>query len=603
MPPLLALLTAFGVTVILVPLVGHAARGRGFYPPLSDDRWRRRLVPNIGGVAMVPSLLCVSAVAGLVTELWPVLVTSALMFAVGLIDDFRTLRPATKLVLQMMAAAAFLVLAPPVHVMGNATADLLFGFVWIVGITNAVNLLDNMDGLAAGVVAIAAASFVLVLWLEGTAGAGPLVVGLAALIGVALGFLLFNFHPASIFMGDSGSHLLGSYLAGIALLATPIMTSRLAPVTAIPVVLLLIPIFDMVFVMLTRGLSGRSPFLGARDHTSHRLVALGIGEGRAVLVLYALTVVGGVVSIALLELPPRLAFGCVGLYVATLGVVGVYLGHVRVSRGGEPASAPLLTEVTSRNRIYEVLLDALLVAGAYYLAFIGRFRDAQVDQFVPYFTRSVPLVVGVQLATLWLCGTYRHVGGAFGARQLLGLAGASVAAVAASVIAVFYMSGFEGDARWVFAYDAVLAPALVVVARVAQSALDDDLRLRRSRGRTALVYGAGSGGALAVREMLQNPAIGLTPIGFIDDDPGKRRLRLEGVPVIGSIDTLPALLDRRPGHVTALVVGIANLSRDRLDQVCEICATRGVTVRRFRFDLEEIRHRAHPRGVVRFPGA
>ncbi len=600
-----AFLTAFALTVILVPLVAQYARTRGMYAQPSSDRWHRRPVPKVGGIAMLPPLLFVCAVSGVVPSLLPVLAGSTLMFVVGLVDDFRIFRPGTKLVLQTVAAAVLLYLLPEIRITGYVIADFLLGFAWIIGITNAMNLLDNMDGLAAGVSLIAGACFLAVLYLIGAAATEPLAVGMAAFVGITAGFLLFNFHPASIFMGDSGSHLLGSFLAGSALMATPAMSSHLAPVAAIPVVLLLIPIFDTSFVTLARRLSGRSAFLGGRDHTSHRLVALGIGERRAVLVLYVLTALGGSVALGLIGLPSGLAWGFVALYGASLALLGVYLGHVEVSRGATTAAAPLPSEVTARYRLYEVLLDTVLITGAYYLAFIGRFRDAQFDQFVPYFVRSLPLVVGIQIVTLWLSGKYRQVWGRLGPFEMFDLFRASILGVAASVIAVLYLDRFQGYSRWVFAFDAVLAPTLIISARVGLSAIDDYLRLRRTRGRSAIVYGAGRGGALAVREILQNPSLGLTPIGFLDDDVTKRKLRVDGLGVLGTLDDLPALLDRRAGHVSAVIVSISNLSRERLDRVCEVCSTHGIAVRRMRVDLEDVRRpsASSSPGIVRFPGA
>ena len=231
----LSFLIAFALTVILVPLVAQFARARNMYAQPSYDRWHRRPVPKVGGLAMLPPLLLVCAVGGTVPALYPLLVGTTLMFAVGLADDIRTFRPATKLVLQMVAAAVLLFLLPDLHLTGWPAVDLLLAFAWIVGITNAVNLLDNMDGLAAGVACIAGTCFLAVLLLDGAPGVLPLAAGVAAFVGMTAGFLLFNFHPASIFMGDSGSHLLGCFLAGSALMATPSMSSRLAPVVAIPV--------------------------------------------------------------------------------------------------------------------------------------------------------------------------------------------------------------------------------------------------------------------------------------------------------------------------------------------------------------------------------
>jgi UDP-GlcNAc:undecaprenyl-phosphate GlcNAc-1-phosphate transferase len=600
---LIAFLAALVLTVLFTPLVGYLARARGLYAQPSIDRWHKRPVPVVGGVAMMMALLLVSLVAGITQPLLPVLVASTLMFVVGLVDDFRPLPPATKFVLQMLVAAVLLYLLPDIHITGHATTDRLLGFVWIVGITNAVNLLDNMDGLAGGVSLLAASSLLVALMANGTPVGGPLGAALVAFIGVTAGFLIFNFHPASIFMGDSGSHLLGCFLAGTSLMATSVLSAHPVPVAAVPVVVLLIPIFDTAFVTVARGLSGRSAFLGGRDHTSHRLAALGIGERRAVLVLYALTILGGATALGLMNLPAGLAWGMVGLYASLLVLIGVYLGRVQVGRDERDAEPPLPTELAVRYPYYEVGLDTLLIAGAYYLAFIGRFRDAEFDQFLPYFARSVPIIVGIQIAALWLSGQYRRTSNVGNAREILALVRASLLGVAASVIFVLYTSRFEGYSRWVFLFDAVLAPAFIVGSRVVVRTLDEYLRLRRSRGRAVLIFGAGKGGAMAARELLQNGSIGLTPIGLVDDDPAKRRMRVEGLPVVAGLDDLAAVLDRRPGHVAAIVVAIADLPRDRLDRVCEIAIPRGIAVRRLRVDLEEVRVQSRSAGVVRFPGA
>src|SRR4029077_15375024 len=155
---------------------------------------------------------------------------------------------------------------------------------WLVGITNALNLLDNIDGLAGGVAAIGA----LFLTYLCHAAHQPAHAALCApFAGAVCGFLVFNFNPASIFMGDCGSLFLGFFLAGSALINPAAGRSRtFLPVLAVPVLILFIPIFDTLFVMVQRKLAGRPVSLGGRDHTSHRLVALGLSERHAVLLLY-----------------------------------------------------------------------------------------------------------------------------------------------------------------------------------------------------------------------------------------------------------------------------------------------------------------------------
>ncbi len=345
----------------------------------------------------------------------------------------------------MLVAVVFLMLEPGIFITGWPILDTALAFFWIVGITNALNLLDNIDGLAAGVSGIAGTFFLLVLYFGANGTSGPLAIAMAAFVGIAAGFLLYNFHPASIFMGDCGSHLLGSFLACATLVSTSSAGSKLAPVAAIPVVLMLIPIFDTAFVTVSRGLAGRSAFLGGRDHTSHRLVALGIGERKAVLVLYGLTFAGGAVALGLMAFHPGIAWGLVGLYVATLGITGVYLGHIEVSRSAIAATPPPLpSEITNRHRAYEVALDVFLLGAAYYVAFVARFREPQFSEFLPHFTRSLPLVVGLQLTALWASGKYRRVWATFGVPEILSLFRGATLGVAASVIALLYMSRSSG---------------------------------------------------------------------------------------------------------------------------------------------------------------
>jgi UDP-GlcNAc:undecaprenyl-phosphate GlcNAc-1-phosphate transferase len=593
----------FALCLALVPAVRAIAARTGRVVQPSDDRWHRRPVPHLGGVAMFVALFAVLAAIHVAAPLAPLCLASAAMCAIGLVDDLRPISPTARLVAQMVVAALLLYWVPAVRITGFPVPDLIFGFVWLVGLTNAFNLLDNIDGLAAGVAAIAGAFFLAILVLNGGGILTPLALAMGAFVGVALGFLVYNFEPASIFMGDSGSYFLGSFIAGATLLATPGLKAELAPAVAIPVVILLIPIFDTVFVTLTRRLSGRSPFVGGRDHISHRLVSAGIGERRAVLLLYVLTCFGGCIALVFRSaVAPPHAWAVAALYVTVLVAIGLYLGHIEVSHDDAgTAPVPLLpSELTSRYRIYEVLLDAVLIVAAYYLAFSLRFSEPQFSNFLPYFSRALPLIIAVQLAAFALSGKYRQVWRALAPTELWQILRAVAAASAGSVITLLYLYGFQGHSRSVFVYDFVLLLVLVVGARVGFGAVDEYLLKSQSRGRAALIYGAGFGGALAVRELLQNASLGLRPIGFVDDDPRRQRLRLDGLLVRGTSEDLPALL--AAGGISALVISIRDLPNDKFDRICALCDQHGVEVRRMRFALEDVDWRERTAGIVRFPG-
>jgi UDP-GlcNAc:undecaprenyl-phosphate GlcNAc-1-phosphate transferase len=579
---------ALVVSLALTPLVRALAPRAGLVARPVDNRWHRRPVPLMGGVAMMLAVAVSLSISGIdLARIIPLLIYSGLMFALGSADDVWHLRPTSKLAGQMIIAAVFIAFMPPTRLTGLPIVDLLLIFVWLVGITNAFNLLDNMDGLSAGI-GLLAALFSLAILVP--AGQTPLALALAALAGAAAGFLFYNFQPASIFMGDGGSFFLGSMLGASMLLVSPGLNPRLASVAAIPVLILLIPIFDTTFVTLTRGLSGRSALVGGRDHTSHRLVGLGISERRAVLSMYALAAAGGAVALAVQRLGLAASMALVGLYATVLLAVAVVLGHVEAEHAsGESAAnepAPLVGDLTSRFRIYEVALDLALIAVAYYTAYRIRFQEPQFSGFLPQFLVSFPIVVGCQLAALWMVGKYRQVWRSFGSGELMTILRGIASGVAGCVILMLYLYRFEGFSRGVFLLDAVGLAFLLVGSRVAIGAIDDCLRRERTRGRRVAIYGAGRAGALLLRELLQNRDLGLTPVVFIDDDRSKHRVRLDGLQIAGALSDLPDLIARL--GIEEVLIGMRDLPQSQLARLLGICRDRNVTVRRMRFTLDEV---------------
>src|SRR4029434_3460336 len=194
-----------------------------------------------------------------------------LMFLTGLADDIWSLKPATKLVIEIAVASVFLYFGYHLNWVNGVTVDWMLTLIWVVGLTNAFNLLDNMDGLCAGIAFIVAAMLLSVVW---TGVSREIAIGemtlLAALAGAAAGFLVYNFPPASIFMGDSGSLMFGFVLAALTLGHEGVRASRsdVLSVIAGPAFVLMIPIFDTTLVTVARLWSGRSPPSGGAHHAS-----------------------------------------------------------------------------------------------------------------------------------------------------------------------------------------------------------------------------------------------------------------------------------------------------------------------------------------------
>jgi UDP-GlcNAc:undecaprenyl-phosphate GlcNAc-1-phosphate transferase len=290
--PAYAFLVALGLTVVGVPLLRRLALATNFVDRPAARKSHVQPVPYLGGVAIISSvLLAILVERRLPAKIGGIALGAALIGTMGLLDDDRTLSPRLRFLTEAGAAVLATLLGLRVHATGMAPVDVLLTVVWIVGITNAMNLLDNMDGLAAGVAAAAAGAL---FCLAGLAHQVTATVA-AALAGACLGFLVYNRRPASVFMGDTGSLFLGFVLAVLTVDIDP----ALAPPAsfAIPIILLSLPILDTSTVTLARLRRGRPVSEGGKDHLSHRLVALGLSPGQAVLVLIGVEAALGVLAV------------------------------------------------------------------------------------------------------------------------------------------------------------------------------------------------------------------------------------------------------------------------------------------------------------------
>jgi UDP-GlcNAc:undecaprenyl-phosphate GlcNAc-1-phosphate transferase len=573
--------------IIATPLVRRIARNLGAVAYPKDDRWHKHPVPTLGGIAIV-----VGTLAGLVvtghrdSAALAVIVAGAGMFFLGLVDDFAHLQPSTKLTWQIAVACVAIMLGHAPIWTGWEAPDLLLGILWIVMITNALNLLDNMDGLSAGIAALAALACT--MDLMGTSL--PLAAYAAAVAGGAAGFLVFNFKPASIFMGDSGSLFLGGSLAVLSLMGGRQAGTGVLSALAVPVFLLLIPIFDTTLVTFSRILSTRSASQGGRDHTSHRLVAMGFSESEAVLILWALAAAGGATAILgryshfseALLVGPLLLIG--------LGLLGIQLARVRVYDGEDfslllgRAYTPLLVDVTYKRRIFEILLDLILTMFSYYAAYIIRF-DREVGLYYGLFTQSLPIVIACQLSSLFLSGVYRGSWRYISLADLTTYAKAIALAVLSSVMVLVYVYRFEGYSRGVFVIDGMLLALLIVGSRLSFRVLGEAAG-RHRLGQPVLIYGAGDGGALLLRELRSNRRYSYQPVAFLDDDPKKQLGRMLRLPILRGVEQLESAIAQHQPH--AVIVSTTRLPADRLREVQRICYLSGTLLLQLRFSLEEL---------------
>lgn len=340
---LLFFFLSVALSTILTFGVRRIAIHRGWLDQPALPRHRHPTpIPRLGGVAIFFAFLTVMALSFFVPDFpspsyrFPLVVflgvlgPALIVFAMGVYDDLRPLKGRSKFLIQVAAAVLLYLMGFGIHqlnlVFGNQFLQIFISLpltvFWVLLITNAFNLIDGLDGLAAG---SALFSTVVVFITSLALGNNPLALVTAVLAGSILGFLFFNFHPASIFLGDSGSQFIGFLLSALALMA-----SQKAPVmvaVAIPVVAFGLPILDVVLALVRRLLNGRPLFEGDDEHIHHKLLKRGLPHRRAVLVLYLVSAAFGLLSLAMLRGQEMLAFV---LSVVAIGVwIGIqYLGYL-----------------------------------------------------------------------------------------------------------------------------------------------------------------------------------------------------------------------------------------------------------------------------------
>jgi UDP-GlcNAc:undecaprenyl-phosphate GlcNAc-1-phosphate transferase len=328
-----AFFAPLAVTMVLTPLAARLATRLGMLDHPSGHKSHRRPTPYLGGLALAGGLVLVGGFAASASgQLLTILLGGVALGLWGLADDWMTIGPLVKILVEVAGGLALWLAGIRAGLFGIYGLDLALTVFWVVAVTNAINMVDNMDGLSSGIAAIAALAFFVI-----TAGHGNyLVASLAlALAGGSLGFLRHNFPPASIFLGDAGALMVGFVLAAVGLKLDLVGESGFVR-AAIPVIILGVPLFDMALVIVGRLRAARPVYVGGTDHSSHRLARMGLSARAIALVNYSAQAVCCGVAVWLLHAPRDLVLPVVFVF----GVVALLLlvALVSVESGARDAS-------------------------------------------------------------------------------------------------------------------------------------------------------------------------------------------------------------------------------------------------------------------------
>src|SRR3954453_22279161 len=493
------------------------------------DRWHEQVTPSLGGIGifagLVTGIFAAAATGALDVdkEILGIVGGCAILFGAGLADDLRALPPVGKLGAQLGPAALVISTGPRVEIVSNDLLAIAIAVVWLVGMTNAFNLLDNMDGLAATLAAIACGFFAIdALTHDTNVVVATLSIAVAA---ACVGFLPFNLRlrkPAAVFMGDSGSQVIGFALAALSLVASWKLAGTTVATLLLPILVLAVPILDTALVVIVRLLEGRPIYQGGRDHTSHRLVYYGLSEKRAVAMLALISAGLGATTLGYTVLPDtRLTAIGVLLTFVLLVQFGSFLAQVERGPVAAPGRSSLLarTLVVSRRRFLEVVLDAALFTAAFLGAYLFRMHDSGTGWNPYVFNVSLPVIMAARYLTFIVFGLYRSVWRYAGAREALAIVSAVLISEAMAVGFLAATQDWKQFPRAVFVLDALFCIVLVGASRFAERSLFRVLLVLRGRTERhrALVVGAGRAGRSLLRELNETP--GEQVVGFVDDDP------------------------------------------------------------------------------------
>lgn len=600
LPGAVALLT----TLVMTPVVRQIAIRKGWAAKPREDRWHKKTTALMGGIAIffgIALAICFTTDFHLDLEkiivngqgkhfapLTVVVFSGALvLFLLGLTDDFLQLKPQTRLIGQITVASIVIFLGYRLHWFTSMTVDTLFSLVWIVGITNAFNLLDNMDGLCAGVALVALSSMAV---LYSGIDSQAFVLSIIA-AGACAGFLVYNFNPASIFMGDCGSLVIGFCIAVLSMQFGNINAGNSISVIAVPLLLLMVPLLDTTLVTTIRLLSGRKASTGGRDHTSHRLVLMGLSEKQAVLFLYGTGAISGLAAIFVSRSDTLTSPAVIVPVALSVLLMGIYLSQLRVYPEKEFSVlrghryTPVLLELTYKRQLAMIVLDLGLISFSYYLSYRLRFHGVEFSYYFKVFLKSLPIIIPAKLIVFYYSGIYKGFWQYISNRDVYQYARSSTLATLLAVTCATVMYRFIDFSKGVFVIDWVLTTVFLLGTRGSFRFFKETIKRKTLGGDRVIIYGAGQGGELLMREILNNKSLNLNPVGFLDDDPLKVGKNIQGYSIFGNFGKLPDLLDKHA--IKGLVVSFnGKANQDALKKAMRYCQKNGLFVKKFKIQLE-----------------
>lgn len=589
----LCIIIPFVLSLIFTPLVRLFAVKNGLVSYPRIDRWHKNPTALLGGVAIylaaiIPAFFLTQPTKNVIG----LFLGGTFLLIVGLLDDKFHLKPYTKLFTQIVAGCVIIFFGVRIGLSIDTFLIVPLTLLWIVGVTNSFNLLDNIDGLCAGIAAI---SSLMLFFSSLFFSNNPLGIYGLILFGATLGFLPYNFNPARIFMGDSGSMFLGYSLSVISISGTTRHLSSLLTTMLIPVLILSVPIFDTLFVMVVRKLQRKKIFQGGKDHTSHRLVTLGLSQRKTVLLLYGISIVFGLIAISY----SRLSTFIISITSFLAIVILLFFGFFLTETTSQPQDLKtqdkfnklqnnktiLNNMLLHKRRAVEVLLDFCFICVAYITSYFLRFEGTLLSSNVSLLKASLIWIILIKMSFFFTFGLYRGVWRYISITDLLTIFKVVSLSSAASILLLTFLFRFQEYSRAVFFIDWLLLLFLISGSRILFRILGEFFSRIREKGKNILIYGAGDTGEMVAREIKRNKSLNYNAVGFIDDNLSKIGNRIHGIVVLGSREGLTNII--LENDIKEVLIAIPSLDNADFIEITKLCNQCGIPYKKIKGILDE----------------
>jgi UDP-GlcNAc:undecaprenyl-phosphate GlcNAc-1-phosphate transferase len=607
-----------GASLLITPLVIRFANQIGAVDQPNERKIHTHPVPRLGGIVIYSSFFLsfglihlidpsLRGFESLVSDRSAMLTVGlALVLGLGIFDDLRPRTPTQKLVVQLIAGtlaylAGFKISAviPPAG-SGILNLELLnypLTLLWIVGITNAFNLIDGLDGLAAGVGVITCFT---IFGVSLATSNIPTALTVLILAGALIGFLKYNFNPARIFLGDSGSLFLGFALAVLSMESSTKGSTVLA--ILVPILSLGMPIIETLLSVLRRLLDSllphRTKSMSAfqrlmrimtpdNEHIHHRLISRGLSHKKAVLVLYLLSCAFGAGAFTLV-LADNLGTSLILIAVTIATVITIRelrYKEMAVLRNG--ILLPIYDWPLMNHRFSQAFFDLAFILIAYASAYVVVLRGKLTVVAEQNLLFTLPLVALIKLVVFVMVGQYRGtlrfpgVGGAV--RTLKAVILSSLSTL---VVLMFLIEPPRYPGSPVLVLDFFFLLSLAGGQRVSYSILRHLFHREQHQGKRVIVYGADINGILTLNQILSDRTLNLTPLGFLDESPQLEGRRVDGYPVFGGHWKLHRLLKK--DRVEEILLSSDKIKPVILERIKRMARNQGIPVRRFRTLLDDV---------------